>query len=88
MNKIKEKVWKRATTELDYDDTERNFEYEEPIMDLTLSEVEKVIDEEIKRMENLMNDPKLKMDKNSEIATKLRHYKELKLCLRGKNGNQ
>ncbi len=39
MKTIKERIWEKATTELNFQDTERNFEYEEPIIDLTLKEV-------------------------------------------------
>ncbi len=47
MKTIKERIWKKATTELNpkFQDTKRNFEYEEPIIDLTLKEVLELIDE-------------------------------------------
>ncbi len=47
METIKERIWRKATTELNpkFQDTERNFEYEEPIIDLTLKEVLDLIDE-------------------------------------------
>lgn len=38
----------------------------------------KVIDDKITHMEGLMKDKSLKMHKNTEVAIKLRHYKELK----------
>ncbi len=56
----------------------------EAVEEYKLKEVEKVIDKEIKRMENLMSDPKLKMHKDSEVASKLRHYKQVKILIRGK----
>ena len=47
MKSIKERIWEKATIELNpkFQDTERNFEYEEPIIDLTLKEVLELIDE-------------------------------------------
>ena len=46
METLKERIWGKATTELNpkFQDTERNFEYEEPIIDLTLKEVLDLID--------------------------------------------
>ena len=46
MKTIKERIWEKATTELNpkFQDTVRNFEYEEPIIDLTLKEVLELID--------------------------------------------
>ena len=42
---IKDKIWKRATNELNYHNTKENFEYEEPIIDLTIEEVKKEVEE-------------------------------------------
>ena len=82
---IKERIWKRATTELTYQDSKRNFEYEEPIIDLTLSEVEKVIDE---GCGNLVNPYKNINIPCGDIAGGKIYYCEkcekLKLRLRGK----
>ena len=44
MKIIIEKIWKRATTELNYHNTKENFEYEEPLIDLVLDEVENIIE--------------------------------------------
>ena len=90
MKTIKEKVWKRATTELNYDDTKRNFEYEEPIIDLTLSEVEKVINEVTKKeldyvlCYGLKKDLTKKEEESFKNIFKTLYTDKLKLRLRGK----
>lgn len=43
IKQLEKEIWKKATKELDYDDSKRNFEYEEPIIKLSIEETKKAI---------------------------------------------